>query len=295
MKHPFEVGRRYRNRLGEYEVISLEEPKMVIRYSDGGVLETTVEIQARIWRNIQAEEGSEIQTRAPDSRPRRRHQRGLGFQGLQEHDFQRGVAGTSWRARTGLGGLLAQRMSDTTQYYFQSYAIYRRAEVHIAQPTYYDTSTRWREAKFVFDLDTQRARYGFYVEKNDGPMDDTWDWLRFLTALESDMALQQEVATSMRQLKLHWEVHVWGEGGWIAQVKAAQEGLIWEWQNENKLEDISWPDFGNRLRAIDIVQWCSLRLCMCMDKARAIATGIHIVDSVTGVYRALLPLYRAST
>jgi len=294
MRHPFKVGGRYRNRRGEYEVIGLEEPKMMIRYLDGSVLETTVEIQARIWRNIQIEESRETPVRAPISRPGRRRQRGLEFQGLQEHDFQRGVAGTSWRARTSLGGLLAQRMSDATRDHFQSYAIYRRAEVHIAQPSYYDPSRSERDAKFAFDLDAQRARYGFYIEKNDGPMDDTWDWLRFLTALGGDTALQQEVETAMRQLKLHWEVYVWDEGGLIAQVKAAQEGLIWEWQSQDGLGDIAWSDFVSRLRAIETEKWCDLHLCTHMDKDRAIAAGIHIVDPVTTVYRALLPLYEAS-
>ena len=55
MEHPFEVGVKYRNRHGEYEVINLEGSKMVIRYSNGNLLETTVELQARIWWNIQAE------------------------------------------------------------------------------------------------------------------------------------------------------------------------------------------------------------------------------------------------
>lgn len=55
MEHPFEVGGKYRNHHGEYEVMNLEDSKMVIRYSNGNLLETTVELQARIWWNIQAE------------------------------------------------------------------------------------------------------------------------------------------------------------------------------------------------------------------------------------------------
>ena len=53
--HCFKVGRRYRNRKGEYEVIAIKPPRMVIRYSDGEVFEATLAIQERIWRNIQAE------------------------------------------------------------------------------------------------------------------------------------------------------------------------------------------------------------------------------------------------
>ena len=295
MEHPFEIGGKYRNRHGEYEVIELEGPKMVIRYSDGNVLETNVEVQERIWRNIQAEEKLKKPNRRSSSR--RWHQggqRGLEFQGLRAHDFKKRVAGTSWRSRKSLGGLLAQRMSDTTLHFFQSYAIYRRAEVHIVRPAYYHTETRWRETKFVFDLDDQRARYGFYIEKNDGQMDDTWHWLNFVSALESDKRLQREVKAAMDDLRLCWEVYVWDDGALIAEVKAAQDGLTWEGQDADRTEDISWGDFTKRLRGIETQKWCVLHLCAYMSKNEAIASGIQLVDPVTEVYRALLPLYETS-
>ena len=271
---------------------------MVIRSSNGGVLETTVELQARIWQNIQAEESLKSRVQTLDSLSRRRRQggqRGLEFQGLQDHDFQKGVAGTSWRARTSLGGLLAQRMSDTTRHFFQSYAIYRRAEVHIAQPTYYDTETKWQQAKFVFELDSEGARYGFYIEKNEGPMDDTWHWPNFLGALESEPKLRQEVEFAMRRLGLRWEVYVWDDGGLIAQVRALPTGLTWEWEDRAEVEEIQWPAFIQRLRDIETEKWCDLYLCTSIVKDLAIASGIQLVDTVTEVYRALLPLYEAST
>jgi hypothetical protein len=56
--HPFEVGGTYRNRDDEYEVLELNGPKMVIRYTDGRRLVATVKIQKRIWKHIQAEERS---------------------------------------------------------------------------------------------------------------------------------------------------------------------------------------------------------------------------------------------
>jgi hypothetical protein len=80
----------------------------------------------------------------------------------------------------------------------------------------------------------------------------------------------------------------------IAQVKAAQENLIWEWYSRDASEDISWSGFVDKLRAIQTKKWCDLYLCTYIDKDRAIAAGIHIVDPVTEVYRALLPLYGAS-
>lgn len=55
--HPFQVGKQYQNRDGEYYVVSIDEPNMVIRYTDGRTIESSIELQERIWYNIQ-EHGS---------------------------------------------------------------------------------------------------------------------------------------------------------------------------------------------------------------------------------------------
>ena len=58
--HPFSVGKHYRNRDGEYEVISIDEPNMVIRYLDGSTIESSIALQARIWENIQDGGGGDL-------------------------------------------------------------------------------------------------------------------------------------------------------------------------------------------------------------------------------------------
>ncbi len=50
--YPFEVGKQYQNRDGEYHVVSIDEPNMVIRYLDGTIVESSIILQARIWENI---------------------------------------------------------------------------------------------------------------------------------------------------------------------------------------------------------------------------------------------------
>ena len=59
-KHPFKVGKQYRNRDGEYHVMSISEPNMVIRYQDGRIIESTIVLQARIWENIQENNGTDL-------------------------------------------------------------------------------------------------------------------------------------------------------------------------------------------------------------------------------------------
>lgn len=55
--HTFKVGAQYYNRDGAYQVISITDPNMIIRYQDGRTLESPISLQARIWENMQ--EGNE--------------------------------------------------------------------------------------------------------------------------------------------------------------------------------------------------------------------------------------------
>lgn len=52
----FEVNRVYANRKGKYTVLAVEPPKMRVRYEDGSEAELNINIQARIWENIEAEQ-----------------------------------------------------------------------------------------------------------------------------------------------------------------------------------------------------------------------------------------------
>lgn len=51
----FEVDGRYANRSGYYTVLSINPPKMTVRYDDGKIADLRINIQERIWENLQAE------------------------------------------------------------------------------------------------------------------------------------------------------------------------------------------------------------------------------------------------
>jgi uncharacterized protein YqiB (DUF1249 family) len=55
MDHPFEIGKKYRNRSGAYEVLAIQEPKMAVRYEDGRQALVTIATQARIWQALKDE------------------------------------------------------------------------------------------------------------------------------------------------------------------------------------------------------------------------------------------------
>ncbi|MFO7784645.1 MAG: hypothetical protein ACQET7_11100 [Thermodesulfobacteriota bacterium] len=69
----FEVGERYRNRNGEYDVIELNGDRMVLEYvKTRERLPASREIQGRIWQNICREERFEEEKNAPKPTKKKR-------------------------------------------------------------------------------------------------------------------------------------------------------------------------------------------------------------------------------
>ncbi|MCL4867843.1 MAG: hypothetical protein KJ063_02645 [Anaerolineae bacterium] len=60
----FEVDGIYQNRKGKYTVLSVDPPKMTVRYEDGTYADLKIELQARIWENIVAEQEAKSLSRA---------------------------------------------------------------------------------------------------------------------------------------------------------------------------------------------------------------------------------------
>ncbi len=59
MDHTFEVGKEYRNRRGRYQVLSIDEPKMRVRYEDKHEMNLTMAIQVKILEGIQDAESAQ--------------------------------------------------------------------------------------------------------------------------------------------------------------------------------------------------------------------------------------------
>lgn len=51
----FELGGQYENRIGKYTVQEINHPKMTVQYENGETAVLNMNIQGRIWENIQAE------------------------------------------------------------------------------------------------------------------------------------------------------------------------------------------------------------------------------------------------
>lgn len=75
MDQLFEVGEVYRNRNGFYEVLSIAEPHMRIRYEDGREQEVTIDTQRRIWESMIDEDLVAEETAAGSREKRQRPER----------------------------------------------------------------------------------------------------------------------------------------------------------------------------------------------------------------------------
>jgi hypothetical protein len=273
---------------------------MHVRYEDGREINLTIAIQVQILEGIQLAEQQPkpASTKARKSKKKQTRSKRLGykFPGLKDTDFKSNVIGTSWRRRESLGGRLAQQLSDTTPYLFQSHAIYRRPSVYVTMPDHYDPKYGIPYAKNELRLFPEGAQYGFYIERGDQKdreMDSTWHWRPFLRALETDGQLQAKLLRAMQEQELFWLLSLEeGEGRNYSVTKEikvrAGRPLLWD-----ETEDINWSEFVNLLQAMPSDQWLNVHLCAWINKSEAIAAGERFADSVCIVFRSVLPLYAA--
>jgi hypothetical protein len=302
-RNPFRVGEQYRNEDGDYTVLQIEEPDMVIQYDDGRTLRSSIRLQARIWERIRDEEAmAEEMAEAKKAARRRGGSRsraslGRDFHGLQETDFRSELAGTTWRRRSELAGLLAARLTDLCGQLFESHAVYRRPEVYIVQPQHWNPKESQKAAKFFFLLSEQEAWYGFYIEKSDKPMDQSWDWAGFMAALGEDKGLQARTIIAMEHCDLRWVIHP--GGATVTEpapyyVTAEQDTLYLQAQEGGERSPIDWDGFLDLLAAVPDDQWCDCYLATSMEKPRAVELGVGLAGEAANAYHALLPLYAAS-
>lgn len=64
----FAVNGNYSNRIGKYTVLSINGPKMYVRYENGTEAELRIDVQERIWANIVAEQEAKAASRTARSR-----------------------------------------------------------------------------------------------------------------------------------------------------------------------------------------------------------------------------------
>lgn len=290
---PFQVGECYENRAREYRVLEiLDNGMMRVEYTDTGeIVELGIEMQRRIRRNMRID--AKVQkirlARKRASGPSDR--RGNKFSGLVDTDFSDDITGSTWRRKGTLAGLLARELSEESDRDFEHKTVYRSPEVYIYQDGSYVQKEKERSAKYLFRLDDDGAYYGFYISKSDRPMDDSWDWGRFLTALEEEQ-VQEAALLAMRQHNMTWRLWA-GEEDEERQLIATIEPKITNllWRTDEEETEIEWSEFKSRLEGLDADTWYDLYCFSELEKGSAIALGTSVSLVARDVFVSLLPLY----
>lgn len=307
MPHSFEVGKSYRNRAGEYVVLSIDGRQMKIRYVSGGTLVTDVNLQARIWENIQFEEqvsraeerrrlalearlAARARTREARARP--------AFAGFREEDFQAKKRGIAWTNRRALGRLLAYELSQRTRQSFDHWLVSHQSAVHIARKDDYVADTPGCNGAFYVSVNEQGVSYGLYVGKPDGKVQDTWPWTVFLTGLESDKKIREALWTAMRTHGLSLDVHAMQMSyGLVGRITVHDTGFLW--QQDTAQQGVTQPldreELAETVRAVAPDRRCELYLCKRMSAEEALKAEADIPGEIGGILLALVPLYDAST
>lgn len=299
MAHPFRIGSTYANRNGSYEVVSLDEGRnhMVIRYVDtGNTLSTPIDGQARIWENMDLEQQEAVQRVAAEEA---RSQKGYGqaFSGLSQGDFKTSIESTTWRSRQGLAGRVSKLLSDGTDYTFVSSAIYPWPIAFLTHHAGYQIAAfdlGSRKAKFTIELDAHNAYYGFYIERNNGPMDDTWDWPRLIRTLRSNESLRDviEYAEAEHAARFIGRMSKGEEHFHFSNGIAMGSKPLWNEANAAEQGGVL-----KRLEQLDTIpedHWGEIYIIGTMPKRDAIEYGVKVAEPMVRLMRALLPIYKAA-
>lgn len=294
MKHPFTVGSTYANERGRYTVIEITPPHMRIRYEDGREQKVKLGIQARIWSRRQwesSEAAAAVRSRAQQTHRRRSTRRPQAtFQGFLDTDFKDNVAGTSWRSRESLGGLVAGQLSARAKGDYLSYAMPREPRFFVyAQNQPMGAKAKGvKVPKFVVQLDTERLLYGFYIEKSDEPMDDEWFWPRFVDLI-AKTRWQHALEQAMAEENLYWWLDLQERQSATGAYGPAGEITVSSFEPEATFE--TFDAFVDHLRGLPADQWCNLFLAATIAKQEALAKRAHIAEAISKALAALAPMY----
>lgn len=288
MEHPFKVGETYENRFGAYTVLDITPPKMKVQYDNGDIDAVTIAIQARIWRRKQDERAAARRRRRKQTRSRRPTN---AFAGLAETDFKDNVAGTSYRSRKSLAGLIARRLSEAMNVDFLSTAIPRQPRFFIGPPilSFRNQEERVKLPKFEVRLDSERLLYSFYIEKRNKEMDDDWYWPNFLNLL-SDPAVEDQISAATAEHDLFWLLRL--EDGLDDSGEPLSACHIPVRAFGPGQPFTSYSAFVEHLHNLPTRQWCNLHIAGEMPKDKAIALGVKISDPITQTFKSLTPIFQ---
>ena len=308
MSQPFQVGTTYRNRAGEYVVQAIAGDEMTIHYVGGSTLKTKVNIQARIWENIQFEEQmareEERQKLAKEASQAARRRTALAkkarakppFKGFVPSDFEPKKRGITWSSREALGRLLVGDLSQRTGAGFGFWIIPRQSEIHIAQVAHYDRDQRDSRAAFFVSIDERGVAYGLRVGNPGGKAKKDWHRPAFLAALAEDGKPRRSLRAAMKKHGLSMDVYARdGRYGQVGQLLVQERGFLLQQEEaeQSMTKRMSWQDVVEYLQEVAPKQQSDVFIRKLLPAESALKAGQGVSAEILQVFKALLPIYDA--
>lgn len=283
----FEVGGKYENMKGTYEVLSINDETMQIRWETGEETETGIDFQRRIIERMEFEQQQLVEKKAKKAKKAAGGGR-VKFEGLKEGDFSKKVSGSIWRRRSCLGGAV-KVFSDSDRLEIKSWSIARKPMIQWADARHRNPDIFNYQGKFFVRLNEDKLFCGYCIERSKKAEKNLGDWDVFITWLSEngneqhlkDLAFDRNLTICQlnKDGDIAWEIRS-ADGEWRLDKKGQEKSLD------------SLPDFLKKLsegsRRID------LQIAKTMDKKEVIEKGINVADDISGIFESLFPIYKAS-
>ncbi len=287
----FEVGKKYENMKGPYEVLSIEGDGMRICWDTGEETTTTKSFQRKVIERMQQErelqEKARLKAKSATKRNADAASNRKRFEGLKEKDFSRKISGTTWRRRHGLGGAVSVCL-ESDAHEIKSWPVSRKPIIHWADVQHHNLKGLSSQANFFAAIDETVLTFGFAVERSSRAKDAESDWNAFvawLKDIENDAWLKKTAAEQNLSVFIH-------------RNKAALSGTImvedgrWSLCGKKGREELeSLPNFLEGLPAGTRV---NLKIAQRVQKKDAIARKGKIAKDIEQLFETLMPLYEAS-
>jgi hypothetical protein len=285
----FEVGEKYENMKGVFEVIAIHRDSMEIRWENGEEISTPIALQQRIIERMQHEkelEQTEAGKKAKKTKARSSRS-ATPFAGLEDGDFATSVAKTVWRGRGQLGGAVARQMKHSS-FKFNSWAVLSQPEVHWLDVKRQKQDTLPSQAKFYVLIGQASLGFGLTLPQTEASPSTAGDWQRLLGWIEQPQndGWFKDLCTS-EGLYLY-DTNSQGVAGTI---EAREQGWIHRKPDGQESDIRSLAAF---LAAIDSRAPMDLRIEKRMKKSVAIDKGAQIAAELADLFTTLMPLYRAA-
>jgi hypothetical protein len=192
----FEVGEKYENMKGVFEVVAIRRDSMDIRWEDGEEISTPIDLQQRIIERMRFEKELEAAQKAQKAKKAKASasKGGKHFEGLEDNDFSNSVSKTTWRGRGQLGGAVALRLK-AKQFKFNSWAVLRKPEVSWLDVVRQKQPDIKLQAKFYARVEDANLFFGVHIPAPDPSGTEESDWhalMAWLDKPENDSWLNKQ-------------------------------------------------------------------------------------------------------